>query len=122
MHERFNQESASSTSRIENRFTELRIRDGDHEPYDWTRCVKFAGIPGGVTHFAKHRFIERTERVQFFARTEMEFRGLCNHIAQEITIDHAIDRAFEHGRNHIASIAAVSSGQTPQISKQTRSA
>src|SRR5439155_10309072 len=63
-----------------------------------------------------------TERVQFFARSEMNSRNLVDHVTQQITVDHAIDRSFEDGRDYIASVAAVAPAQAAQVRKEPRAA
>jgi len=82
--------------------------------------LRYAGRYVRRPPIAQHRFVKRAERVQFLARTEMDSRNFINYVAQEITIDHAVDRAFENRRDYIAPVASISSGETPQVGKQPR--
>ena len=117
MLKRFDQKSAGAASGIENRFAKFRIDHCDHEPDNRSRRIKLTRVASSIAHFAQHRFVERAERVKFLGRTEMNSRNLVDHVTQQVAVDHPIDRAFEHGRDHVATIAAVASAQTPQISK-----
>ena len=118
MRERFDQKTARAARRVENRFAELGIGDLDHESHDRPRRVELAGIARRIAHLAQHRFVERAECVQLLARSEMNAVDLVDHIAQQIAVDHAVDRALEHGRDHVAAIAALASDQAPQIGEE----
>src|SRR5437867_996829 len=100
MLKRFYQKSTRPACRIENRLAELRISDLNHKSDHRSRRVELARVTGCVTHLAQHRFVERSKRVQLFARTKMDSGNFVDHVAQEIAIDHAIDRAFENSRDH----------------------
>ena len=52
----------------------------------------------------------------------MDPRNFVNYVAQEITVDHSVDRSFENGRNHITSVAAVASREAAQVSEKPEAA
>src|SRR5438128_2560300 len=120
MFECLDQKAARATSRIENGFTQLWISNRNHESNDWPWRIEFTRVASSIAHFAQHRFVESSERVDFFARTEMNASDFVNYIAQQITVNHPIDGSFENGRDNIAPVAAIAPSQTPQVGEQTR--
>src|SRR6266496_5880718 len=118
MLKRFDQKTTGATSWIKNRFAKFRLGDRNHESDDWTRRIKLSGIARGIAHLAQHGLVERTERVQFLARTKMDSRNFINHIAQQIAAEHAVISAFKNRCDYVATITTVASAQASQITEQ----
>ena len=85
----------------------LRIDDFNHEANDGTRRIELAGVAGGVAHLFEHRFVEMAEGVDLVAAGEMDVTNFIDHVAEQVAVDHAVDRAFEDRGDHIAPVAAV---------------
>ena len=118
----FDQETARAAGGVEYGFAEARVGDGDHEAHDGARRVKFAGITGSITHFTKHGFVERPQRVQLIAGGEMDAVEFVDDIAQQITANHAVLHTFEHGGDDITPVVTVGTGKRAQVTEQARPA
>ena len=62
-----------------------------------------------------------SERVDLVAAGEVDVADLVDHVAQQVAVDHPVDRAFEDRGDNVAPVATVGTLQAPQICKQTRS-
>ena len=120
MLERLDEKAAGAAGRIENHFAELRIDDFDHEADDGTRGVELAGVAGGVAHLFEHGLVEMAEGVDLVAAGEVDVVDFVDHVAEQIAVDHAVDRAFEDGGDDVAPVAAVGALQAAQIGEQAR--
>ena len=118
MLERLDEKAASAAGRIENDFAELGIDDFYHEAYYRTRRVEFARIAGGITHLFQHGLVEMTEGVDLVTAGKVNVRNFVDHVAQQVSIDHPVDRALEDRRDHVAPVAAIGTLQAAQISEQ----
>ena len=98
----------------------LGFDDFDHEADDGARRVKLAGVAGGVAHFFEHRFVEMAEGVNLVAAGEVNVADFVDHVAQQVAVDHPVDRAFENRGDDVAPVAAVGALQAAQIGEQTR--
>jgi hypothetical protein len=58
--------------------------------------------------------------VNFFAAVEVDAVDLVDDIPEQITIDHPVDRALEHGCNYVPAVATITPLQIFEISKQAR--
>ena len=58
------------------------------------------------------------EGVDLVAAGEVNVADLVDHVAQQVTVDHPVDRAFEHRGDDIAPVAAVGALQAAQIGEQ----
>jgi hypothetical protein len=47
--------------------------------------------------------------VYFVGRREVDAADLVDHVAQQITVDHAVSDAPEHGGDHVTPVAALGS-------------
>ena len=96
----------------------LGIDDFDHEADDGARRVELAGIAGGVAHLFEHGLVEMAEGVDLVAAGEVDVVDLVDHVAQQIAVDHPVDRAFEDRGDHVAPVAAVGALQAAQIGEE----
>ncbi len=104
-------------SRID--FAKLGVHDFDHEADDGARRVELAGVAGGVAHLFEHGLVKMAEGVDLVAAGEVNVADLIDHVAQQVAVDHPVDRAFEHRGDDIAPVAAVGALQTAQIGEQS---
>ena len=103
-------------SRID--FAEPGVDDFDHEADDGARRVELAGVAGGVAHLAEHGLVEMAEGVDLVAAGEVDVADLVDHVAQQVAVDHPVDRASEHGGDDVAPVAAVGALQAAQVGEQ----
>ena len=120
MLERLDEKAAGAAGRIENRLRRVGIDDLDHEPNDSPRRIELARIAGGVAHLLEHGFVEMAEGVDFVAAGEVNVIDFVDHVAKQVSVDHAVDGAFEDRRDDIAPVAAVGALQAAQIGEETR--
>ena len=118
--ERLDEKSAGAAGRVEDHFAESGVHHFDHEADDGARRVELAGVAGGVAHLFEHRLVEMAERVDLVAAGEVDVADLVDHVAQQVTVDHPVDRAFEDRGDDIAPVAAVGALQAAQIGEQSR--
>ena len=119
--ERLDQKAAGAAGRVEDRLAELWDSiDFDHEADDGARRVELAGVAGGIAHLLEHRLVEMAESVDLVAAGEMDVVDLVDHVAQQVAVDHPVDRALKHGRDHVAPVAAVGALQAAQVGEQPR--
>ena len=76
--------------------------------------------PVGVALLLEHRFVEMTGGVDLVAAGEMDVANFVDHVAEQATVDHAVDGAFENGRDHVAPIATIGALQAAQVGKEAR--
>jgi len=57
--------------------------------------------------------------MDFVAAGEMDVVDFVDHVTKQITVDHAVNGAFENGRDNIAPVAAVGALEAPQIGEET---
>ncbi len=107
MLERFDEKSAGAAGRIEDHFAKLGIHDFDNKADDGARRVELAGVAGGVAHLFEHRFVQMAKSVNLVAAGEVNAVDLVDHVAQQITVDHPVDGAFENRGDDIAPVAAI---------------
>src|SRR5262249_15205894 len=101
--EGFDEESARSTGRVEEGFTEMRVHNFDHELHYRTRRVKLPRITCSVTHFPEHRLVKAAQRVNLFRGVEMDRMNFVEHVAQQIPAFHAVAHATEYIGNYFLS-------------------
>ena len=102
MLESFNQESAGACRRIKNRLAQSRIDHGHDELHQRPRRVELARITGGIAHFLQHAFVQVPQGVDLVAGSEMDIVDPTDDIAQEIAVDHPVDRSLEDFRDDIS--------------------
>src|SRR6266508_1947946 len=107
MFERLDEEPTGAAGRVEDYFAKSGIHDFHHEADDGARRVELAGVAGRVTHFFEHRLVEMAERVDLVATGEVDVTDLIDHVAEQVAVDHPVDRAFENSRDNVAPVAAV---------------
>ena len=105
--ERLDEKAAGAAGWVEDHFAELGVHDFHHEADDGAGRVELAGIAGGVAHLLEHGLVEMAEGVDLVAAGEVDAADLIDHVAQQITVDHPVDRAFENRGDDIAPVAAV---------------
>src|SRR5437588_11473122 len=98
MSDTLDQTTAGYCGRIKNRFAEFRIDSSDHEAHNGTRRIKLSRIAGCIAHFLKHRFVEASQNVNFFAGSKMNRIDLVNDIPQKVAINHSVNSPFEYRR------------------------
>ena len=96
--ERLEEKTAGAARRVEYHFTELWINDFNNEADDGARRVELAGIAGGVAHLLEHRLVKMAKGVDLVAAGEVNIADLIDHVAQQVAVDHPVDRAFENSR------------------------
>jgi len=104
--------------RVEDHFAKSWVHHFDHETNDGARRVKFAGVAGGVAHFFEHRFVKMAEGVNLVAARKVNVADFVDHVAEQVAVDHAVDRALENCGDDVAPVAAVGALQAAQIGKQ----
>ena len=114
------EKAAGAAGRVEDHFAEPRVGDRDHEADDGARRVELAGVAGGVAHLLEHRLRRAGRACGSLARGEVDAADLVDHVAQEIAVDHPVDRALENGGDDIAPVAAVGAAEAAQIGEQPR--
>jgi hypothetical protein len=119
MFERLDEKSAGAARRVEGHFAEPGVHDFDYETDDGARRIELAGVAGGVAHFFEHGLVKMPESMNLVAAGEVDVADFVDHVAQQVAVDHPVDRAFEHRRDDIAPVAAVGTLQTAQIGKQS---
>ena len=107
MLEGLDEKSTGAAGWVEDHLAELGIDDLHHEADDGTRGVEFAGIAGVVVHLLQYRFVEMAEGVDFVAAGEVDVIDLVDHVAEQVAVDHAVDRAFEDRGDDVAPVAAL---------------
>ena len=92
--------------------------DFDHEADDGARRVELARVAGGVAHLSQHGLVQMAEGVDLVAAGEVDAVDLVDHVAQQVAVDHPVDRAVEDRGDDIAPVAAVGALQAAQIGEQ----
>ena len=119
---RLAEKAAGAARRVEHGFSELRVRDRNHELHDRTRRVELAGIAGRIPHLAEHGFVQVTECVYLFRRVEMDTAHLVDHVAQEVSGLHAIGHAAEDVGDDFLPALAGGRLESTQIGEETGAA
>jgi hypothetical protein len=118
MFERLDEKAAGAAGRVEDHFAKSGIHHFNDKADDCARRVELAGVSGSVAHLLEHRLVKMAERVNLFATGEMNVADFVDHVAQQITVDHPVDRAFEHRGDNIAPVTAVGALQAAKIGEQ----
>src|SRR5437773_3618539 len=92
MLEGLDEKSTGAASRVEDHFAKPGVYHFNHEADDGARRVKFAGVAGGVAHLFEHGLVEMAERVNLVAAGEVNVADFVDHVAQQIAVDHPVDR------------------------------
>jgi hypothetical protein len=118
MFERLDEKAAGAASRVEDHFAESGIHHFNDKADNGARRIELAGIAGGVAHFLQHGLVKMAESMYLFATGEVDVADFVDHVAQQITVDHPVDRAFEHRGDNIAPVTAVGALQAAKIGEQ----
>src|SRR5205823_6437993 len=116
--EGFGEKATGAGGRIEDDFAESRVDHRDNELHECSRRVELAILPGGVAHLLEHGFVKMAEGVNLVGGGEVDAVDLVEHVAQQVTVEHPVNRALEDGADHIAAVATSGTGEGAKVGEQ----